>query len=470
MNGFQTKRVRSFFLRLEITTLLLAAAILFAAVWITLDAFKRNFMEESLKDGEKFGIFLENKFQEARDALKVFTDLPETERTQTVVRLLSPFSDIYRLDRRLRLERIYKSVQGSQVFPGYSFARQDMARYIDSIAERDRLSGIIRSSEDDTPGIYYAIEKENALYLARLDFAYIETFLSRFSQQTGKPLLLLSKDGFVMAASNPDPGIFQMDLRNRENAPPFSGPINADGRNWMPLFFESNEIRTQFALLVPLNLFDALRNMLAWFMTGFMAGLAGIAVVKQRLLRRSIVQPITQIADRMAALEHGDFSDDDIARSQRFQELAAIWDRFQAMARAITARETDLRENQAKLQTVNRNLETEIAERMRAQAEQQRLIQELRETMGKVKQLEGILPICSFCKKIRDEDGCWRQLEEYIGNRSQARFTHGFCEACARKHYPEVFQSKENERLGSGRARADAIRMAPDETGGTTRR
>jgi hypothetical protein len=50
--------------------------------------------------------------------------------------------------------------------------------------------------------------------------------------------------------------------------------------------------------------------------------------------------------------------------------------------------------------------------------------------------LEGILPMCSLCKRIRDESGEWRQLETYISQRSDALFSHTFCEQCARPHHP----------------------------------
>jgi hypothetical protein len=52
--------------------------------------------------------------------------------------------------------------------------------------------------------------------------------------------------------------------------------------------------------------------------------------------------------------------------------------------------------------------------------------------------LEGLLPICSFCKRIRDEAGDWRQLEAYISSRSPARFSHTFCPDCGRRHYPDL--------------------------------
>jgi hypothetical protein len=53
-----------------------------------------------------------------------------------------------------------------------------------------------------------------------------------------------------------------------------------------------------------------------------------------------------------------------------------------------------------------------------------------------IRVLEGLLPMCSFCKRIREEGGQWRQLETYIGERSGARFSHTFCDDCGRKHYP----------------------------------
>jgi hypothetical protein len=56
-----------------------------------------------------------------------------------------------------------------------------------------------------------------------------------------------------------------------------------------------------------------------------------------------------------------------------------------------------------------------------------------------VKTLRGLLPICSYCKKIRDDQGYWKSLEVYIAAHSQADFTHGLCPECGIKHYPDVF-------------------------------
>ena len=61
-----------------------------------------------------------------------------------------------------------------------------------------------------------------------------------------------------------------------------------------------------------------------------------------------------------------------------------------------------------------------------------------------IKSLEGILPICASCKKIRDDKGSWHQIEGYVRDRSEAEFSHGICPECEKKLYPE-FIDKKNE-------------------------
>jgi DNA-binding response OmpR family regulator len=65
------------------------------------------------------------------------------------------------------------------------------------------------------------------------------------------------------------------------------------------------------------------------------------------------------------------------------------------------------------------------------------LIRELQKALANVKQLSGLLPICSYCKKIRDDKGYWNQIEVYIDQHSEARFSHGICQECAEKYYPD---------------------------------
>ena len=94
-------------------------------------------------------------------------------------------------------------------------------------------------------------------------------------------------------------------------------------------------------------------------------------------------------------------------------------------------------ERTKELDEVNGKLRQEIEERKRTEAEKEQLIVQLQKVMQDVKVLSGFLPICASCKKIRDDTGYWRQIEEYISEHSNALFSHGLCPECSRKLYPE---------------------------------
>jgi hypothetical protein len=64
------------------------------------------------------------------------------------------------------------------------------------------------------------------------------------------------------------------------------------------------------------------------------------------------------------------------------------------------------------------------------------LKKKLQDALEQIKILRGVLPICASCKKIRDDKGCWNQLEVYIKEHPEAVFSHGICPDCAKKLYP----------------------------------
>jgi PAS domain S-box-containing protein len=82
----------------------------------------------------------------------------------------------------------------------------------------------------------------------------------------------------------------------------------------------------------------------------------------------------------------------------------------------------------------------DITIRKNAEQDRERLINELQEALAKVKALSGMLPICSSCRKIRDDKGYWQQIELYIRDHSEAEFTHGICPDCARKIYGKYYK------------------------------
>jgi hypothetical protein len=66
------------------------------------------------------------------------------------------------------------------------------------------------------------------------------------------------------------------------------------------------------------------------------------------------------------------------------------------------------------------------------------VITELQQALANVKTLHGLIPICASCKKIRDDQGYWTQLETYLTQHSDAEFSHSLCLDCMRKLYPDL--------------------------------
>jgi AmiR/NasT family two-component response regulator len=86
----------------------------------------------------------------------------------------------------------------------------------------------------------------------------------------------------------------------------------------------------------------------------------------------------------------------------------------------------------------------DLLELRRLSAELQRSNEELQAALASVRTLSGLLPICAYCKKIRDDQGYWHQVELYIQKHAEVQFTHGFCPDCCRKFYPEIFPASES--------------------------
>ncbi len=90
-----------------------------------------------------------------------------------------------------------------------------------------------------------------------------------------------------------------------------------------------------------------------------------------------------------------------------------------------------------KVRTIFQNRLTESNNELAKQhKEKDELIYELQESMLEIKKLQGIIPMCAKCKKIRDDQGYWEQVEKYVQDRSDAQFSHGICPECAKELYP----------------------------------
>ena len=92
---------------------------------------------------------------------------------------------------------------------------------------------------------------------------------------------------------------------------------------------------------------------------------------------------------------------------------------------------------------VEKRLRVEQVETLNTQLE--RNVGELEEALTRVKRLEGLLPICSHCKKIRDRGDEWHRLERYLADHSDARFTHSVCPGCREEHFSPAMVQRDIE-------------------------
>jgi CHASE3 domain sensor protein len=92
----------------------------------------------------------------------------------------------------------------------------------------------------------------------------------------------------------------------------------------------------------------------------------------------------------------------------------------------------------------------EMARRRRAEVRQKELIAELQQALAEVKTLSGLIPICGWCKKVRNDTGYWQGVEHYIAAHADVVFSHGICPDCAKKFEEEIREaSKNSNRLQS---------------------
>ncbi|MBP1691185.1 MAG: Cyclic di-GMP phosphodiesterase response regulator RpfG [Bacteroidetes bacterium] len=84
----------------------------------------------------------------------------------------------------------------------------------------------------------------------------------------------------------------------------------------------------------------------------------------------------------------------------------------------------------------------EVLARVHNMLEVRLLYAELQKALENVELLSGLLPICMWCKKIRDDKGYWNAIEHYIGHHSEAEFAHGICPDCKRKYSGEMFREE----------------------------
>lgn len=165
-------------------------------------------------------------------------------------------------------------------------------------------------------------------------------------------------------------------------------------------------------------------------------------------MQKTITVLISDLALTMKTVsDKKDYSVRAAVRSK--DELGALAEGFNEMLIQIQARDSELKANRknleevvesrtGQLKTANEQLQRDLTERKLADEEREKLINELKNAFANIKTLSEMLPICSYCKKIRDDKGYWKQVEVYITEHTDTLFSHGMCPECEKKAYVEL--------------------------------
>jgi len=146
----------------------------------------------------------------------------------------------------------------------------------------------------------------------------------------------------------------------------------------------------------------------------FSVGVLLLAITASFIFSRAITQPLLMLTNATEAFGRGELRTQVSIASN--DEVGALANTFNSMAQ----------------------------KRRQIEAEREELIRNLQEALAKVKLLSGFLPICTSCKKIRDDRGYWNQIESYISTHSDVEFSHSVCPECAKKLYPDLVDDDGN--------------------------
>jgi len=330
---------------LEVSTFLIAMAILCLALVLTVNRYQNDYLDSSVAPAVQAGRFLQNHLQDTRQGLHDFAMLPEGERSPSVAELLYAYSDLYEVDEQLRIGRIYKAVPQSQVFPGFSFSRGPLGEHLRESPHSSGLSRLMPGYEDSRSSVYFSVPTVDGMLIGRLDLGYLQEFLSQFSTFSQTPALLVGGDGFVMLSSDPDLTMPAINIRALTNAPVIGNTLEAGGQRWIPVASERLEIGGHVIILVPSAPLDRQRTALLGFVALAIGGILLVLIVKNLRFRQSFIRPFSELGHRLEAIERGDFADigtGQPTRRIRFKELAEIESRFAGMSEAIRQRERRL--------------------------------------------------------------------------------------------------------------------------------
>lgn len=200
-------------------------------------------------------------------------------------------------------------------------------------------------------------------------------------------------------------------------------------------FRTEGEVVSALSLRIPLDqAYQEIDHLIVGLSLLFICLLLTSLGIVTLLNKRWIFDPLAVLRRKTIEIATSSKHLGEVVKEPEGTELTGLIQAFNIMSEKLGEERALLEERIAarteELQRINDRLQEEVDERKLA-------IARLNESLQEIKKLQGILPICSYCRKVRDEQGAWSQLERYIEEHSEAAFSHGICHDCARKHFPD---------------------------------
>jgi len=205
------------------------------------------------------------------------------------------------------------------------------------------------------------------------------------------------------------------------------------------------EVVSAISIRIPIDTPIAQANRTTWELSGGMLIiLLGLFVCQYLIHRWIVTSPLNKIqktASGIAASEDRIGEEVSVGFCRELRGLSVAFSSMSKRLREhIDSIESKVKERTIELTRTNAQLNQEIGLRKESESEKERLIRELEKALQEIKTLRGILPLCSWCKKIRTENGTWQQVESYIHEHSEADISHSICPECAKKHFSEYLK------------------------------
>lgn len=205
---------------------------------------------------------------------------------------------------------------------------------------------------------------------------------------------------------------------------------------------KEGEVVSAISIRIPIDIPIAHANTVTWELSlGLLVILLFLFGCQYMIHRRIVIAPLNKLqkmAIQIATDEERIGEEVNLGFSRELRGLSSAFNKMSKQLREhIDSIENRVRERTGELSTANELLTREIELRKASESEKEGLILELEKALQEIKTLSGILPLCSFCKKIRNNTGEWENVDSYIHTHSEADVSHSVCPDCIKKHYPE---------------------------------